>query len=103
MPRPPAWLTAAASLPPAAEPIGASRMGCWIPSSRVSAVSIVAMVNPVEPTKLFLHANRSPKEVAHPHDRVLRGVLVVFDAMAVRGNSSRRGEGKVQHIEAVMH
>src|SRR6185436_11945931 len=43
MPRPPAWVTAAANRPPAAEPIGASRMGCWIPSSRVSAVSIVAM------------------------------------------------------------
>src|SRR6185437_13618316 len=43
MPRPPAWVTAAASLPPAAEPIGARRIGCWIPSSRVSAVSIVAM------------------------------------------------------------
>src|SRR5688572_22511891 len=48
MPRPPAWVTAAASLPPAAEPIGASRIGCWIPSSRVSAVSIVAMLSPAE-------------------------------------------------------
>src|SRR5262249_31401596 len=43
MPRPPAWVTAAASLPPAAEPIGASRIGCWMPSRRVSAVSMVAM------------------------------------------------------------
>src|SRR5260221_3231121 len=43
MPRPPAWVTAAASLPPAAEPIGASRLGCVIPSRRVSAVSMVAI------------------------------------------------------------
>src|SRR5882757_5006225 len=43
MPRPPAWVTAAASLPPAAEPIGASRIGCVIPSRRVSAVSMVAI------------------------------------------------------------
>src|SRR6476469_7203080 len=42
MPRPPAWVTAAASFPPAAEPIGASRIGCWIPSKRVNAVSMVA-------------------------------------------------------------
>src|SRR6185436_16483791 len=48
MPSPPAWVTAAASLPPAAEPIGASRMGCWMPSSRVSAVSIVAMCPPAD-------------------------------------------------------
>src|SRR3954471_18777134 len=46
MPRPPAWVTAAASLPPAAEPIGASRIGCWIPNSRVSAVSMVAIAAP---------------------------------------------------------
>src|SRR5260370_2347527 len=43
MPRPPACVTAAASFPPAAEPIGASRIGCWIPSRRVSAVSMVAI------------------------------------------------------------
>src|SRR4051794_34420687 len=46
MPRPPAWVTAAASFPPAAEPIGASRIGCWIPNSRVSAVSMVAIAVP---------------------------------------------------------
>src|SRR4051794_38224500 len=99
MPRPPAWVTAAASLPPAAEPIGASRMGCWIPSSRVSAVSIVAMVNPVEPIQLFLNANRSPEEVAHSHDGVLRGILVVLDAMAMRHDSPRRREGEIEHVE----
>src|SRR5690242_13902369 len=43
MPRPPACVTAAASLPPAAEPIGASRIGWVIPSRRVSAVSMVAI------------------------------------------------------------
>src|SRR5690242_10435316 len=84
MPRPPAWVTAAASLPPAAEPIGASRMGCWITSSRVSAVSIVAMMNSVQPTELFLHADRAPEKVAHPHDGVLLRILVVLDAMAMR-------------------
>src|SRR3954463_9581763 len=48
MPRPPAWVTAGAGSPPAAEPIGASRIGCWIPSRRVSAVSRLAMLFPAE-------------------------------------------------------
>jgi hypothetical protein len=36
-------VTAAASLPPAAEPLGASRSGCSMPSRRVSAVSMTDM------------------------------------------------------------
>src|SRR4051794_10816220 len=42
-PSPPAWVTVAASLPPAAEPIGAKRIGCSMPSRRVSAVSMTGM------------------------------------------------------------
>src|SRR3954462_2545870 len=77
MPRPPAWVPAAACLPPGAEPVGSSRIGCWIPSSRVNAVSIVAMMNHVQPIKLFLNA-------AHPHDGALPCIPVVLDAMAMR-------------------
>src|SRR5471032_2536224 len=55
MPRPPAWVTAAASFPPAAEPIGASRIGCWMPSRRVSAVSMVAM----DPPGIFLQSDNT--------------------------------------------
>src|ERR1700709_1258210 len=46
MPSPPALVTAAASLPPAADPIGASRIGCSMASIRVSAVSMMGMRDP---------------------------------------------------------
>src|SRR5947208_11176817 len=43
MPKPPAWLTAAASLPPAMPPIGARMIGWVMLSRRVSAVAIAMM------------------------------------------------------------
>ena len=41
LPAPPASLTAAASRPPDTPPIGASRIGCSIPSIRVNRVRSV--------------------------------------------------------------
>src|SRR5690242_1139658 len=46
IPRPPELVTAEASFPPAADPIGASMIGCSIASRRVSAVSITGTRDP---------------------------------------------------------
>src|SRR5437879_3182355 len=73
MPSPPAWLTAAASFPPAAEPIGASRIGCWSPSRRVRAVSMVAIV-----------VSRSDAETVEPRCRPVEQVGLLGSARPVR-------------------
>src|SRR6516164_17990 len=72
MPKPPALVTAAASLPPAADPIGASRIGCSIASSRDRAVSIIGMRDLYQVRAIKLQVGSRPGLAAF---RAARGLV----------------------------
>jgi hypothetical protein len=65
-PSPPALVTAAANLPPAADPIGARRIGCLIPKNLVKAVSMIVIhvlhPSPRYPIKLLWRKPRAPTQ-----------------------------------------
>src|SRR5690348_5503982 len=98
MPRPPAWVTAEASFPPAAEPIGASRIGCLISSNLVSAVSMVATCFSKRMARFRVHFRVivHPKSTHLPLGAVFGHIQFKFVAEHVQESASHDALGPLR-------